>query len=168
LLQGWAAGRPAKEGVITMDAIAFLKHEHEKAKDMFQRIEQARDGQRAELWNKLRPELKIHEKMEEAHLYGPVGQDRSTQDATLRDWPQHHHEEVRELEAMIEQLNGLNPSAAQWLEKLRTLKSTLEHHIQEEEQQIWPKIQRVWDRAKLDQAGTQMEAMKKKETGQAA
>jgi iron-sulfur cluster repair protein YtfE (RIC family) len=151
-----------------MDAIAFLKREHEKAKDMFQRIEQAQEAQRAELWNKLRPELKTHEKMEETHLYGPVAQDRSTQDSTLREWPQHHREEVRELEALIEQVSGLDPSAAQWLEKIRALKSTLEHHIQEEEHQIWPTIQRVWDRAKLDQAGSQMEAMKQKEAREAA
>jgi iron-sulfur cluster repair protein YtfE (RIC family) len=151
-----------------MDAIAFLKQEHEKAKGMFQQIEQAREPQRAALWNKLRPELKSHEKMEETHVYGPVAQDALTQDASLRDWAQHHREDVHELEAMIEEVSGLDPSTAQWLEEVRALKSRLEHHIQEEEQQIWPKIQRVWDRAKLDQAGSQMEATKHKEASQAA
>jgi iron-sulfur cluster repair protein YtfE (RIC family) len=146
-----------------MDAIAFLKQEHEEAKKMFQQIEQAREPQRGSLWNKLQPELKSHEKREEAHVYGPVAQDRMTQDSTLRDWAEHHREEVAELEEMIEEISGLSPGDAQWLQKVQDLKSTLEHHIEEEEQRIWPQIQRAWDPAKLDQAGSQMAAMKQKE-----
>ncbi len=151
-----------------MDAIKLLKQEHEKAKEMFQQIEQAREPQRAPLWNKLRPELKVHEKMEEAHLYGPVAEDDRTQDSTLRDWAEQHHVEVGEAETMIEEISGLNPSDAAWLEKVQSLKNTLEHHIQKEEQRIWPKIRQVWDQAKLDEAGSQMEAMKKEEARRAA
>jgi hemerythrin superfamily protein len=151
-----------------MDAIRFLKQQHEEAKAMFGQIEQASGQQRGSLWKKLEPELKLHEQIEEAHLYGPVAEDSRVKDSALREWKTHHHEEVREAEAMIAEIGGLNPPGADWMERVTELKGTLAHHIQEEEQQIWPKIQQVWDRSKLEEAGAQMEAMKQREGRRAA
>jgi hypothetical protein len=44
-----------------MNAIQLLKNEHEKAKRAFGEIQAASAGQRAQLWAKLEPELKVHE-----------------------------------------------------------------------------------------------------------
>jgi hemerythrin superfamily protein len=69
---------------------------------------------------------------------------------------------------MIGEIDGLGPSDAEWMELVTELKETLAHHIQEEEQEIWPKIQSVWDRDKLEQVGSQMEAMKQTKDRRAA
>lgn len=151
-----------------MDAISFLEQEHRKAKDMFRQIEQARDQQRGSLWSSLKPELKLHEQMEEAHLYGPVAQDSRIQDSSLRDWNRRHQQEVSELESLIQEVSGLDAATAQWLDRIKTVKSTLESHIEEEEQQIWPKIRQSWDQTRLDEAGRKMEAMKKEAKPKAA
>jgi iron-sulfur cluster repair protein YtfE (RIC family) len=153
---------------MAMDAIRFLKQQHDEAKAMFGQIEQASGQQRGALWKKLEPELKLHEQIEEAHLYGPVAEDTRVRDSTLREWNAHHHEEVGEAESMIAEIGGLNPPDTEWMEMVTELKETLEHHIQEEEQQIWPKIQQVWDRSKLEEVGAQMEAMKQREGRRAA
>jgi hemerythrin superfamily protein len=145
-----------------MDAIQFLKREHEKAKAMFGRIEQARDGERGQLWRTLAPELKAHEQMEEAYLYGPVARDAGSRDRSLVKWEQHHRKEVGEAESMIRKIDGMDPTDQAWLGQVRQLRSTLEHHIQEEEGKIWPKIRQVWDAQKLEQAGGRMEAQKGK------
>lgn len=47
------------------------------------------------------------------------------------------------------------------------MRGALEQHIQKEEQQIWPKIERVWDAGRLAEAGRQMEAMKSTEAAAA-
>ena len=143
-----------------MDAIQFLKHQHEEAKAMFGRIESAQGGERGQLWKKLSPELKAHEQMEEQHLYGPVAREAAGKDSTLAEWPQQHKQEVGEAEAMIRKIDAGNPSDQAWLTDVRQLKSALEHHIQEEEGKIWPKIRQIWDAQKLEQAGRQMEQMK--------
>jgi hypothetical protein len=143
-----------------MDAIQFLRQQHEEAKAMFGRIEQAQGGERGQLWKKLAPELKLHEQIEEQHLYGPVARESAGGDQTLVEWERHHHQEVSEAEAMIRKIDGANPSDAKWLEHVRQLKGALEHHIAEEEGRIWPKIRQVWDAGQLEQAGRQMEAMK--------
>jgi hemerythrin HHE cation binding domain-containing protein len=124
--------------------------------------------QRGQLWKKLLPELKVHEQVEEAGLYGPIARDTSSVNDELRDWEQHHHEEVGEFESLVQEINGLDPAGDEWMEKIEDAEEMLEHHIEEEEGTIWPQIQQVWDRSKLEQAGSQMETMHKQKLRQAA
>ena len=151
-----------------MDAIQMLKQEHEKAKKVFGEIEQVSADERGQLWTKLKPELKVHEQLEETLLYEPVAKEVGAKDPKLSEWEEHHHDEVAELESMIQEIDELEPSDSQWLEKVKELQQTLEHHIEEEEGDIWPRIQKVWDRAKLAQAGDQMATMKPQKMQQAA
>jgi len=151
-----------------MNAIQFLKNEHEKAKRAFADIEAASADQRAQLWAKLEPELKAHEQIEESALYGPVAQEVGARDLTLKEWKEHHHEEVTEAEALIEEIDGVDATADEWIAKVEELKETLEHHIEEEEANIWPRIEQAWDRSKLEHAGQQMEILKRQQESRAA
>jgi len=54
------------------------------------------------------------------------------------------------------------------MELINELKETLEHHIQEEEGNIWPRIEQAWDRSKLEHAGQQMETLKRQKMSRAA
>jgi hemerythrin-like domain-containing protein len=141
-----------------MQAIQLLKQEHVKAKAAFQEIEGAPAGQRGTLWNKLRPELEVHEKMEEMHLYDPAAREAGA-DRTLVDWEKTHHREVQEAENLIKEIDRLNPSDDKWLATVKKLKSALEQHIRKEEQEIWPRIERMWDSRRLEESGREMEAM---------
>jgi hemerythrin superfamily protein len=151
-----------------MNAIQLLKNEHETAKNMFAQIKAAGPEQRAQLWAKLEPELKVHEQMEETALYGPVARQVGSQDETLADWQDHHHEEVTEAEALIGEIREIDPTTGQWMGRVDALRQTLEHHIEEEEDDIWPRIERLWDQAKLEQAGQQMERLKRERMPRAA
>jgi len=143
-----------------VNAIRFLKQQHEEAKQAFERIEQASPEQRGELWKHLSPELKLHERVEEEHVYGPAAAEAKADD-TLADWPDDHHEQVEEAEQLIVRIDQAPAADPQWLQQVQKLKSALEEHIQLEEQEIWPRIERTWDAARLEQAGAQMEAMKR-------
>jgi len=151
-----------------MNAIELLKNEHEKAKRAFGEIQAASADQRAQLWAKLEPELKVHEQMEEAALYGPVASEVGSNDETLREWQQHHHDEVTEAEALIQEISGIDSTTDEWIEKVDELQETLEHHIQEEEGDIWPRIRRVWGESKLEHAGEQMAILKRQKMPHAA
>ena len=151
-----------------MDAIQMLKQEHEQAKKMFAEIERANGDSRGQLWKRLKPELKIHEQLEEAALYGPVAREVASKDAKLSEWEEHHREEVGELESMIQEIDELEPSDPEWLENVKELRQTLEHHIEEEEGEVWPRIERVWDHTKLAEVGEQMATMKRQKMQQAA
>jgi iron-sulfur cluster repair protein YtfE (RIC family) len=140
-----------------MNAIEFLKKEHEKAKSAFKEIEHASANQRGQLWGHLAPELKLHEQLETRHFYGPLASDAGSRDETLAKWEREHEKEVHEAETMIHKISGANASEARWLEMVRELKAALERHIEKEEHDIWPRARNVWDAARLDQAGREME-----------
>ena len=144
-----------------------MKKDHETAKQMFAQIEQAAAERRVKLWETLKPELTVHEEVEATTLYGPIAQERSS-DEDLVDWNEHHEEEVEELEGMIEAIGALDPTEPAWLEKVRELRQTLEHHIEEEEGDIWPLIEQAWEGPKLDQAGQQAETLKRQMLRRAA
>ena len=151
-----------------MNAIEILKKDHETARQMFAQIEQAGPERRGQLWAALKPELAVHEQVEETVLYGPIAQEVGAKDEDLRDWNGHHQEEVEEQDTLIEEIGALDPSDAAWLEKIQELRQTLEYHIEEEEDDIWPRIQRAWDASKLDQAGQQMATLKREKKQRAA
>jgi len=151
-----------------MQAIQLLKQEHGKAKAAFQEIESAPASGRSAMWGKLRPELELHEQMEEKCLYGPVAREVQG-DPSLASWEATHLHEVQEAEGLIKEIDRLDPAKDAWLASVKKLHGALEQHIRREEQDIWPKIERVWDSARLEEAGRQMEAMKnqKQETARA-
>ena len=59
-----------------MDAIQFLKQEHEKAKAAFAKVLKAPPKTRGLLWAKLQPELEAHEQIEDTCLYEPLSRER--------------------------------------------------------------------------------------------
>jgi len=142
---------------MTMQAIQLLKQEHGKAKAAFQEIEAAPPTKRGALWEKLRPELEMHEKKEEAYLYGPAAHEAHA-DRSLTEWEAMHHREVQQAEGLIKTISALNPADSKWLEAVKRLHSALEQHIRKEEQDIWPKIEQAWGPARLEEAGRQMAA----------
>jgi iron-sulfur cluster repair protein YtfE (RIC family) len=139
-----------------MNAIQFLEREHEKAKAAFGKLMAAAPADRGRLWKELQPELKAHEELEEACLYGPIEQD-GVDDAKLSGWVSDQHEEqVQEVEGLIEQTERLDPKEPSWLATVRQIHDALARHIQQEEGEIFPRIARAWSRDRLEQAGAEM------------
>ena len=65
-------------------------------------------------------------------------------------------------------MSALTFKGGEWLAQLKKIKSPLEGHIMEEETQIFPAIPKVWDQAKLDQAGQSMEKEKRRKLQETA
>ena len=151
-----------------MNAIRLLTQDHELAKQMFSNIQAASAEQRQQLWAQLEPELKVHEQIEETALYGPVAQEVGSRDATLKEWHEQHQQEVSELEDLLQDIAAFDPMTDQWMERVTELQETLEEHIEEEEGDIWPRIQQAWDESKLERAGQEMETLKRQKPSRAA
>ncbi|MDP2702086.1 MAG: hemerythrin domain-containing protein [Candidatus Rokubacteria bacterium] len=145
-----------------MDAIQFLKQEHQKAKAAFEKVLKAAPESRAQLWTTLQPELEAHEQIEDACLYAPLSRDAGKTDSKLADWRKKHQDEVDKVDGLIEDMSELDPETASWLTKLKAVHANLKSHIREEEQDIFPRISKVWDETKLKQAGAEMKEMKAK------
>jgi len=143
-----------------MDAIQFLKQEHRKAKGAFAGLLEADPDKREELWEELQPELKAHEEIEEACLYGPLSEERLS-DSSLSEWvTDEHQEEVDEVENLIEKTLHLDPKDDGWMKIVRQIHTALEAHIRREEDDIFPRISKAWEPEKLEKVGEEMSAMK--------
>jgi uncharacterized integral membrane protein len=155
-------------GGFSVNAIQFLKQEHQKAKAAFDRILQALPQQRGGLWQELAPELKLHEEIEDACLYEPLSRDAALSDRELAGWRKHHQEEVQKVGNLLEAIRYLHPDEAAWMSKVKEVHTSLEHHIQEEEGTIFPRIGKAWNENRLERAGAQMADMKSKHMGRVA
>ena len=140
-----------------MNALDFLKQEHQKAKAKFTDIETADPKRRQAMWDKLEPELEVHEQIERMHLYGPVARTNEAKGTKLDGWEHEHTEEVDEVKDVMKTMEDLDATTEEWLQNLSEVNSLLASHIEEEENEIWPEIRRVWDAPRLDEAGAKME-----------
>lgn len=143
-----------------MDAIQFLKQEHRKAKAELKKVVKAPPESRGGLWTELEPELKAHEQIEAACLYEPLAREAGKTDSKLAGWPTKHQKEIGRVEALIDEIERLDPEEKAWLVKVKAVSASLERHIREEERDIFPRIGKVWDATRRKQAGAAMEEMK--------
>src|SRR5512132_1051796 len=116
-----------------MNAIQFLKQEHQTARAAFEKVLQASPVKRGDLWEELTPELEAHEEIEDTCLYQPLSRDAGGKDAKLAEWRQTHQSEVEKVENLIGEIDELEPEGDKWLTKVEKVHESLLHHIQEEE-----------------------------------
>ena len=149
-----------------MDAIEFLNKERRKARAALGRVVQAAADERGELWEELEPELAAHEKLEDECLYAPLADDEAwMRDPRAVDWRQRHHDGVNAIEGLIDEIDDLDPEDASWLTKVKGVQTCLEKHIEEEEQEIFARISKVWPASRSRRAGAEMQEMKDRNAG---
>jgi hypothetical protein len=138
-----------------MDALKLLEQDHDEAKKLFQQIEEASGAKASQLWTKLKDALTLHEEIEEAHLYPPLKDVETTEDLVLESYEEHHVMDV-----LIEEISALDPSDERWHPKVKVLQENTEHHIEEEETGLFPKVRKIWDVKKREEIGGRMQEMK--------
>jgi hypothetical protein len=110
---------------------------------------------RRELLATLAAELNVHEALEEKLLYPALRPHAAAQDIVLEGYQEHH---VADL--VLAELQRLATRDEQWAPKFKVLKESLEHHIQEEERQMFRVARGVLDRDALARLGARMRALK--------
>jgi len=101
---------------------------------------------RQELFDKVRLELSAHAKAEERHFYVPLMEVDMTQEKARHSVAEHH-----ELDEMIEELTATDRSSPHWLAVAKQLQHKLHHHLEEEEQEVFPVAGRVLNDSQKDQ-----------------
>jgi hypothetical protein len=89
-------------------------------------------AERRDGFARLVTELKAHAASEERHFYVPLMQDDLTQEKARHSVAEHH-----DLDELIEQLEGYDLGASQWLVTYRQLHHKVHHHLDEEEQEVF-------------------------------
>jgi hypothetical protein len=140
-----------------MDVLQLLKDEHDEAKALFKKLEKAEGSQARKLWDELHSKLSLHEELEETHLYPQLKKEEAARDIVLEAYEEHHVMDV-----LIEEISALEPKDEAWPAKIKVLQESTEHHIEEEEGELFPKVRKIWDTTKRQEIGRKMQEMKDK------
>jgi len=146
-----------------MDALELLKQDHQAVKDLFDQIDDAEDAkQRKRLFDQIDTQLNIHAHIEETVFYPEMQKIDE-----LKDMVEEALEEHQEVKTLLEEIEGLDPEAEQFSASLEELMENVEHHVAEEEDEMFPKVRERCDQATLDRLGDQLESAKGKQHRQA-
>ena len=149
-----------------MDAITLLKTDHEKVAGIFEKLEETTERAektREELFTKLKQELDLHAHIEESIFYPAIKQAEETRDITMEALQEHHVVKV-----LLRELDAMPVGSETWTAKLKVLKENVEHHVEEEEDEMFPKARTVLGREQLEELGALMEQEKKEQKPSAA
>jgi hypothetical protein len=138
-----------------MDCLQLLHDEHQEVKELFRELEKAEGRKAQQLWSEISMKLSLHEEMEETHFYPQLKKDDRAKEIILEAYQEHHVMDV-----LIEEINGLKPDAEEFHPKVTVLQENTEHHIEEEEGELFPKVRKIWDVDKRKEVGAKMEEMK--------
>jgi hemerythrin superfamily protein len=142
------------------DAITLLKKDHGAVKKLFAQEEKLGkpDGEKkAALFNQIRAALEVHATIEEEIFYPAVKEARSE---NVRDEVREGYEEHKQIKSLLAQVLSITPADETYDMKIKVLKEDVEHHVKEEEGEMFPDAKRFLGETRLIEVGAQLEARK--------
>ena len=143
-----------------MNAFQLLKEDHQKVSGIFQQLEpttERAEKTRTELFARLQEELDIHAKIEESVFYPAIKQAAETREIVLEGFEEHHV-----VKMLLKELDAVPVDTEQWTAKLKVLQENVEHHVEEEEGEMFQKSRQVLSEEQIKELGEQMQEEKKR------
>lgn len=139
-----------------MNAIELLKADHDTVDRLFQKVKATEEGEHKELFEKIKAELDVHTHIEEKIFYPRLKQEEDLKDITLEGVEEHHQAKM-----FLRELANLTDDSEKFEPKLKVLMEDITHHVQEEEGEMFPKVEKVISASELETLGRQMVEEKK-------
>jgi len=143
-----------------MNAYHLLKEDHKRVAGIFEKLEPTTERAlktREELFDKLNSELEVHAAVEEQILYPALKEAAETRDITFEAFEEH-----RIVKELLKELSTTPKDSEEWTAKLTVLKENVEHHVEEEEGEMFKKARKVLTDQQAEDLGARMEAAKTK------
>ena len=137
-----------------MDAITMLKTDHDKVKQLLTELESTTERgvkTRSELFATIKGELTVHEIIEEEIFYPELKAHPKAKDIVLEGYEEHHV-----VDLLMGELESLDVSDEAWGAKALVMKENIEHHIEEEEGEMFKTARQVFDAEELESLGARM------------
>lgn len=144
----------------TKDALQILTDDHRTVEDLFKRFSEAGDRAhktKKQLVERLIKELSIHAAVEEQVLY-PLARelDKKVDEQVLESLEEHHVAKVA-----LAELDGMEPTDERYDAKVAVLAESINHHVEEEESELFPMIRERVDNDDLREMGRVIQEAKK-------
>ena len=145
---------------MSQDAIVMLKADHKEVRGLFREFQKASTtpARKGKLVEKIIELLTVHTYIENEVMYPRVRElVPDLEDDVLESYEEHHVADV-----LVTELFALSPDAERFDAKTTVLIENVTHHIEEEEDEWFPKVREGLGRKQLSEIGERMLAAKKK------
>src|SRR3984893_2440186 len=139
------------------DAIALLKQDHTAVKKLFAQEEKVGGQKKAGLFEEIKAALEVHATVEEEIFYPAVKKARSE---NVKDEVREAYEEHKQIKSLLAQIAGIAPANEHWDATIKVLKEDVEHHVKEEEGEMFPDAKKFLGETRLTELGAELEARK--------
>lgn len=135
-----------------MKATMLLKRDHSTVSALFKDFEKAKVSEREEIFEKIRQELEVHAALEEEIFYPEVK--KIPECADLVKEALQEHKMVKQLLAEIARMDA---GDADYKDRVSALRDNVEHHVEEEESELFPLVKKHLSDDRLDDLGKRIE-----------
>ncbi len=149
-----------------MDAFELLKSDHKKVAGILEKLEGTTERElktREELFTQLKTDLDIHAGIEEKIFYPVLEKAEESRDITLEAFEEH-----RLVKQLLGELEAEAKDDEKWTAKFTVLKEQIEHHVEEEEGEMFKKARKVLSKEEIEELGARMEKAKGEQKAAAA
>ena len=136
-----------------MSAIDLLESQHREVEKLFTQIEKAKgDDKKTRLFEEIADKLAVHAAIEEHHFY-PAVKAKRTEDILLEALEEH-----LAMKRTLADIMKIDASDDTFDAKVKVLKEQVEHHVEEEETDLFPKVKKILSADELDALEQEMVA----------
>lgn len=139
---------------MSQDAIVILREDHKEVRALFREFEKSTTTQarKGSIVNKVIELLTVHTYIENEVMYPEVRRLLpDLEDDVLESYEEHHVADV-----LVMELAAMQPSDERFTAKTTVLIENVRHHMDEEEQDWFPKVRDGLSRTQLRELGTQL------------
>jgi len=141
-----------------MNALTLLETDHAKVKKLLAEGEtttERGEKTRTELFATLKGELIVHERIEEEIFYPALREHPKAKDIVLEAYEEHDV-----VDTILGELETTDVTDETWGAKFKVMKENLEHHIEEEEGEMFKQARSVFETDELEELGERMMELK--------
>jgi hemerythrin superfamily protein len=140
-----------------MKATDLLKKQHRLVEKLFKECEKTEDPRkRRQLMDEIANNLKLHTKIEEEVFYPAVREMGTSKAEKMIDEAFEEHHVV---DLVLAELPKVDPADERFEAKMTVLSELVEHHVEEEEEEMFPMAEKKLGAERIKELGQQMEQM---------
>jgi len=143
-----------------MDAFELLKADHRKVSELFDQLEAATGRAKLNVFDQIKTELELHTHIEEKIFYPALEKPEETHDLTLEAYEEH-----KMVKTLLAKLSRARTANDEWQAQAKVLRENVEHHVDEEENELFDKADDALSDEEVEALGQQMEAEKARQQG---
>lgn len=149
-----------------MNAFALLKADHEKVAGILETIEDTTERAvkgRDQFFAELKAELDLHAMIEEEIFYPALEDTDEAREITLEAYEEH-----RLVKQLLAELEAEPKDTEEWTAKFTVLKENIEHHVEEEEGELFKKARQALSEEEIETLGDRLQQAKQQNKAAAA